>query len=91
MNKEVISAIKVLFIAFLAYLFSYMDRMAWAPIIPLASKDLGINAAQAGSLMTAFYLGYVITQVPGGYLTDKYGYRKMLLTSFFHNRFFSPF
>lgn len=89
MKKEVISAIKVLFIAFLAYLFSYMDRMAWAPIIPLASKDLGINAAQAGSLMTAFYLGYVITQVPGGYLTDKYGYRKMLLTSFFITGFFT--
>ncbi|WP_047151894.1 MFS transporter [Aneurinibacillus tyrosinisolvens] len=70
-----------LFFAWLVYLFSYVSRMSWPPIIPLASQDLGINAAQAGSFMTAFYIGYVITQIPGGFLTDRYGYRKVLLGS----------
>ncbi|MDN4075411.1 MFS transporter [Fictibacillus terranigra] len=83
MNNRMMSAFTVLFIAWLTYFFSYMSRMSWPPIIPLASSDYGINSAQAGSFMTAFYVGYVITQIPGGFLTDRYGYRKVLLGCFF--------
>ncbi|MCF2132138.1 MFS transporter, partial [Strepomyces sp. STD 3.1] len=66
----------------MAYLLSFVDRLSWPPIMPLASKDLAINSTQAGGLMTAFYIGYVITQFPGGLLVDRYGYRKVLLFSF---------
>lgn len=72
----------VLFVVWSAFLLSFVDRLTWPPIIPLASRDLGISAAQAGGYMTAFYIGYVMTQLPGGYLTDRFGYRKVLLTSF---------
>lgn len=72
----------VLFVAWTAFLLSFVDRLAWPPIIPLASRDLSITAAQAGGYMTAFYIGYVMTQLPGGYLTDRFGYRRVLLTSF---------
>jgi len=73
----------VLFIAWLAFLFSFVDRLSWPPVMPIASKALGLSAKQAGSYMTAFYIGYVVTQLPGGLLTDKYGYRKVLIGSFF--------
>lgn len=82
MNNKLKLAFIALSMAWLAYLLSYVSRMSWSPIIPVASKDLGINAAQAGSFMTAFYIGYVITQIPGGFLVDKYGYRKVLLSCF---------
>jgi MFS family permease len=82
MNKKLKSAFVALSIAWLAYLLSYVSRMSWSPIIPLASGDLGISAAQAGSYMTAFYIGYVVTQIPGGFLIDRYGYRKVLLACF---------
>lgn len=72
----------VLFVVWTAFLLSFVDRLAWPPMIPLASKDLGITAAQAGGFMTAFYIGYVMTQLPGGYLTDRFGYRRVLLSSF---------
>lgn len=72
----------VLFVVWSAFLLSFVDRLTWPPIIPLASKDLGITAAQAGGYMTAFYIGYVITQLPGGYLTDRFGYRRVLMASF---------
>ncbi|WP_411738511.1 MFS transporter [Peribacillus sp. S4] len=77
-----LKALTALFIAWMAYLLSFIDRLSWPPIMPLASKDLAINSTQAGGLMTAFYIGYVITQFPGGLLVDRYGYRKVLLTSF---------
>jgi sugar phosphate permease len=73
----------VLVIVWMAFLFSFVDRLSWPPIIPLASKELGLSKAEAGSYMTAFYIGYVITQLPGGLLTDRFGYRKVLLSSFF--------
>lgn len=72
----------VLFVVWSAFLLSFVDRLTWPPIIPLASKDLGITAAQAGGYMTAFYIGYVMTQLPGGYLTDRFGYRRVLMASF---------
>jgi MFS family permease len=72
----------VLVIAWLAFLFSFVDRLSWPPVMPIASKALGLSAKEAGSYMTAFYIGYVTTQLPGGLLTDKYGYRKVLMGSF---------
>ncbi|MBA4496454.1 MFS transporter [Paenactinomyces guangxiensis] len=74
--------IGVLFIVWTAFLLSFVDRLSWPPVIPIASHDLGISAAQAGGYMTAFYIGYVCTQLPGGLLTDRFGYRKVLLSSF---------
>ncbi len=72
----------VLLILWLAFLLSFVDRLSWPPIMPTATKELGMTAKQAGSYMTAFYAGYVFTQLPGGLLTDRFGYRKVLLVSF---------
>ena len=44
-------------------LLSITDRMIWTPIIPLASADMQITAAQAGLYMTTFYVGYALTQL----------------------------
>ena len=74
--------ISVLVIVWLAFLLSFVDRLSWPPVMPLVSKELGMTAKQAGSYMTAFYIGYVATQLPGGLLTDRFGYRKVLLGSF---------
>lgn len=63
------------------YLLSFTERLALPPVLPLISKDLGLSSAQAGSYMTAFYMGYVCTQLPGGLLTDRFGYRKVLMGS----------
>ena len=79
----------VLFMVWLAFLLSFVDRLAWPPIMPLAIKELGMSAKQAGSYMTAFYFGYVLTQLPGGLLTDRFGYRKVLLSSFLIMGFFT--
>lgn len=74
--------IGVLVIVWLAFLLSFVGRLAWPPIMPLAVKDLAMTAKDAGSYMTAFYIGYVLTQLPGGLLADRLGYRKVILWSF---------
>jgi sugar phosphate permease len=39
---------------------------------------MGINMTQAMAYMTAFNIGYVITQIPGGVLADRFGPRMVL-------------
>ena len=64
-----------------AFFCSFMDRLAWPPVIPLAAKELGLTGAQAGGFMSAFFFGYLLTQLPGGMMADRWGTRKVLLIS----------
>lgn len=72
----------VLSVAWLAFLLSYVDRFAWPPVMAQASRDLGLSGLQAGSYMSAFFAGYVLTQLPAGFLIDRLGYRRVLLGCF---------
>ncbi len=69
-------------VIWLAFMTSNVDRFAWGSIMPVASASLGLSGAGAGGLMTAFFIGYISTQLPGGYLADRFGYRRVLLCSF---------
>ena len=43
------------------------------------SKEFGINATQAGLYMSAFFAGYLVTQIPGGIMADKYQPKYILM------------
>ena len=79
MNKRF--AFQIVLCGGLAFLCSFVDRLSWPPVIPLAARELELTAAQAGGFMSAFFLGYLITQLPGGMLADRLGTRKVLLAS----------
>lgn len=65
----------------LAYLLSFVARLVWSSVMSIANEDLGFTVIQGSSYITAFYIGYAITALPGGILSDKIGYRKMILLS----------
>ncbi|QZN97405.1 MFS transporter [Symbiopectobacterium purcellii] len=71
--------ITIFVLVYACYLLSFFSRLLINPIIPTISVDLGLTKAQMGGFMSAFYLGYVLTNLPGGLLTDKLGYRKVIL------------
>ncbi len=52
---------------------NYADRATIAIAGPVISKDLGLNAAEMGVIFSAFGWAYVIAQLPGGWLLDRYG------------------
>jgi sugar phosphate permease len=68
----------VLAMGMLAYVMSLIPRFAWPPLVPELAPLLKINMTEAGSYMTAFYIGYVITQVPAGLLGDRFGVKGIL-------------
>lgn len=49
------------------------------PVIPLLVTDLGITYAQAGFLLTAFFLMYSVFQLPAGVLADRIGKGRLLI------------
>lgn len=46
-------------------------------IIPMA-QDFGWSPSVSGLVQSAFFWGYIISQLPGGYLTSKHGGRKVM-------------
>jgi ACS family glucarate transporter-like MFS transporter len=52
---------------------NYADRATIAIAGPVISKDLGLDAAEMGFIFSAFGWAYVIAQLPGGWLLDRYG------------------
>lgn len=68
----------ILALAVLSFILTFVTRFAWPPLIPVVVPILGMKMSQAGAFMSAFYIGYVLTQVPAGLLTDFIGVRLVL-------------
>lgn len=63
---------------FATYLICYIDRLVMASAIPFIAKDLQFSATKSGAVMSAFFAGYALMQIPGGILADRYGPRRVL-------------
>lgn len=71
----------ILTFAALAFLFTFVTRFSWPPMIPVVAPLFHMSHAVAGSFMFAFYIGYVITQLPAGAIADRLGPRWILALS----------
>ncbi len=63
----------------LAFSFTFLSRYIWSPLMADVSGEFGINATQAGLYMSAFFAGYLVTQIPGGIMADKYQPKYILM------------
>lgn len=60
---------------FAVTMVNYADRATLAIAGPAMSKDLGLTPLQMGFVFSAFGWSYVIGQLPGGWLLDRFGSR----------------
>ena len=68
----------IMALAATAFTMAFVSRFAWPPLVPVVMQIMDINMTQAMAYMTAFYIGYVLTQIPGGVLADRFGPRLVL-------------
>jgi sugar phosphate permease len=68
----------VLLLLCLMYLITYLDRVSLANTAPLISKEYGFNKLTMGIIFSAFIWAYALFQVPGGWLGDRFGPRRVL-------------
>ncbi|MGJ4943066.1 MFS transporter [Bradyrhizobium sp. HKCCYLS1011] len=60
---------------FLVTTVNYADRATLSIAAPALSKELGLDPIAMGYVLSAFGWSYVIAQVPGGWLLDRFGSR----------------
>lgn len=65
-------------IVFMVWILSYMDRMVMAAAIPYIAKEFDLSPMAMGGVLSAFFAGYALFQIPGGILADKFGARKVM-------------
>jgi MFS transporter, ACS family, glucarate transporter len=58
---------------------TYIDRVAISVFAPLIQRDLGISKKQMGVCLGAFALAYALFEMPGGFMGDRWGPRRVLL------------
>jgi len=62
------------------YLITYLDRVNISTAAPVISKEFGFDKITMGVIFSAFVWAYAIFQVPGGWLSDRFGARPVLAT-----------
>jgi sugar phosphate permease len=70
----------VLLLLCLMYLITYLDRVSLANTALLIRKEFGFSNATMGVIFSAFIWSYALFQVPGGWLGDRFGPRRVLST-----------
>lgn len=67
----------ILFILFVVTTINYADRATLSIVGPSLKTELGISPVQMGLLFSAFAWAYVIGQIPGGWLLDRFGTKRV--------------
>jgi len=68
----------VLFLLVLHYANTYMDRVAIAAAAPIMRIEFDLDQVTLGLVFSAFSLAYALFQIPGGWLADRFGPRRVL-------------
>ncbi|WP_213424215.1 MFS transporter [Bhargavaea massiliensis] len=71
----------ILILLFLGWCLGNLDRYIMNYAVLQITEDLSLSASSTGIILSSFFLGYAIMQMPGGLLADKFGARKVLLAS----------
>jgi sugar phosphate permease len=68
----------ILLLISLMYLITYLDRVNISTVAPVISKEFNFDKVTMGFIFSAFVWSYALFQVPGGWLGDRFGPRRVL-------------
>jgi len=71
----------VLVIICVFYLINFADRTNIGVVLPMIRQEYNLSNFEAGSLMSFFFLGYAVTQIPAGLFMSRFGTRGMVSMS----------
>jgi sugar phosphate permease len=74
--------LRIIPVALIMYTISYIDRtnvaLAFDPKLSSAMTDLGMDDKVKGNAIGIFFWGYLLLQIPGGYLASRWSARKLV-------------
>ncbi|KHL26526.1 glucarate transporter [Croceibacterium mercuriale] len=68
---------RIIALIFIITVINYADRATFSIAGEQASQELGIGAVQTGYILSAFAWAYVLAQIPGGALLDRFGTKRI--------------
>jgi len=71
----------VLVLLYLGWCVSYIDRAAITFAATQIAGEFQLKPAELGVLLSSFFLGYSLLQLPGGWLADRFGSRPVIVIS----------
>src|SRR5438128_517013 len=71
----------ILLALYFTWIVSYIDRTTINLSIVQMGKDLSLDASQLGIILSSFFFGYALIQIPGGWLADRFGSRKVIVVA----------
>src|SRR5262245_45020791 len=69
----------VIFFAITLAIITYIDRVCISQAAPAMRQDLGMTTVQMGWAFAAFTWAYALFEIPGGWMGDRWGARKVLM------------
>src|SRR5437899_7946110 len=73
----------ILALLFIGVVINYLDRANLALALPVIGVDLHLDAFQKRLILSAFGWSYVLMQIPGGIIIDRFGPRLTFAVSLF--------
>ncbi|WIA29477.1 hypothetical protein OEZ86_011978 [Tetradesmus obliquus] len=67
---------------FSATLTAYVERVGFSIAFTAMAKEANLDEQVKGNVLSAFYWGYGVSQIPGGWAAQLYGGRRTLIASF---------
>lgn len=71
----------IITVLFIITTINYADRATFSIAGQSASKELGLDPVAMGYILSAFAWAYVLGQIPGGALLDRFGSKKIYVIS----------
>lgn len=71
----------ILVLLFLGWALGNLDRYIMNYAVLAITEDLNLSPSSTGLILSSFFAGYAIMQLPGGWLADRFGARKVLIAS----------
>jgi sugar phosphate permease len=64
--------------ALITYTIAYIDRVNISMALPFLSRDLRMDPAQAGNVAGIFFWGYLLLQIPGGHIANRWSAKRFI-------------
>jgi MFS transporter, ACS family, D-galactonate transporter len=68
-------------VIFVLVVINLIDRTALSVAMPTISKEFALSPGMSGVILSAFFWTYALLQVPGGWLIDRFGPRRLITFS----------
>ena len=69
---------RIIALIFFVYVLMYIDRINISIAAKYIMPEYGLSDVEFGAIFSAFVLAYALAQIPGGWLGDRYGPRRVM-------------